>query len=79
LEGCPAPHHFTPEETCDLLGAFGGIYIRGDSLMRQFSQGLYLLLSNSFNIVRDDHEECSGNQVFTNGKECTSNRQQERI
>lgn len=70
LEGCPTPHVFSPEETCDLLNAFGGVYIRGDSLMRQFAQGVYLLLANSFNIVRDDHEECSGNRVFTSGKEC---------
>lgn len=72
LEGCPAPHRFSPEETCDLLNAFGGVYLRGDSLMRQFAQGIYLLLAGSFDIVRDDHEECSGNQVFTHGKECES-------
>lgn len=39
LPGCPAPHVFTPAETCDLLTAFGGLYVVGDSLMRQFTQG----------------------------------------
>lgn len=39
MPGCPQPHFFTGREACDLLNAFGGIYLRGDSLMRQFAQG----------------------------------------
>lgn len=71
LPDCGQPHVFTPAETCDLLGAFGGVYIRGDSLMRQFAQGLFLLLRNSFDIVREDAKEgCEGNEVFTNGRQC---------
>ncbi|GAA5869150.1 hypothetical protein JCM1840_004307 [Sporobolomyces johnsonii] len=70
VEGCPAPHIFSPQEACDLVLAFGGIYNRGDSLMRQFAQGLFLLLANSFNLVYDKHEVCSGNDLFTNGMFC---------
>ncbi|KAI5478724.1 ABC transporter [Pseudohyphozyma bogoriensis] len=68
--GCPQPHHFTPSEACDLLLAFGGAFIRGDSLMRQFTQGLFILFSNSFELVRDHKDFCSGDTVFTNGFDC---------
>ncbi|GJN93792.1 hypothetical protein Rhopal_006850-T1 [Rhodotorula paludigena] len=70
VEGCPAPHIFSPAEACDLLSAFGGVFTRGDSLMRQFTQGLFILLSNSFAIANDPDRLCTGNSIFTNGKHC---------
>ncbi|GAA5979275.1 hypothetical protein JCM11641_001979 [Rhodosporidiobolus odoratus] len=70
VEDCPAPHVFSPEEACDLISSFGGIFNRGDSLMRQFTQGLYLVLTSSFDQVGDEHEACSGNKLFTNGRLC---------
>ncbi|BGP51411.1 hypothetical protein JCM10450v2_007353 [Rhodotorula kratochvilovae] len=72
VDGCPAPHIFTPAEACDLVSAFGGIYNRGDSLMRQFTQGLFLLLANSFDLVYDHKDECAGDALFTNGRSCKS-------
>lgn len=38
LESCPQPHVFTPAEACDLLHAFGGVYIQGDGFMRQAAE-----------------------------------------
>lgn len=71
MEGCPPPHLFTPAETCDLLASFGGIRFVGDSLMRQFAQGVFLLLTNNFRgLVRDQYKKCVGNGVFTNGRYC---------
>ncbi|GAA6034726.1 hypothetical protein JCM8097_001140 [Rhodosporidiobolus ruineniae] len=70
IEGCPAPHKFTAEEACDLVSAFGGIFSRGDSLMRQWSQGVFLLLESSFDQVKTKKEYCAGNKLFTNGVEC---------
>ncbi|GAA5839055.1 hypothetical protein JCM9279_002578 [Rhodotorula babjevae] len=73
LDGCPAPHIFSPAETCDLLSAFGGVYTRGDSLMRQFTQGLFLLLANSFDLMRVPMRKCVGEGIFTEGKACKGN------
>ncbi|GAA5933777.1 hypothetical protein JCM3775_000281 [Rhodotorula graminis] len=70
LDGCPAPHIFSPAETCDLLSAFGGVYTRGDSLMRQFAQGVFLLLANSFDLMRVPMRKCVGEGIFTQGKAC---------
>ncbi|GAA5891594.1 hypothetical protein JCM8208_007333 [Rhodotorula glutinis] len=70
VDGCPAPHIFSPAETCDLLSAFGGVYLRGDSLMRQFTQGIFLLLANSFDLMRVPMRKCVGEGIFTQGKAC---------
>jgi len=44
----------------------------GDSLLRQFAQGVFLLLTDSFSgLVQPGSErKCHGNGVFTNGKYC---------
>lgn len=34
VPNCPTPHIFTAAEACDLLLAFGGFLLRGDSLVR---------------------------------------------
>ncbi|BGO95332.1 hypothetical protein NBRC10512_004349 [Rhodotorula toruloides] len=70
LDGCPPPHTFSPRETCDLVSAFGGIYNRGDSLMRQFAQGLFMLLANSLDLVYAHKDGCQGTRIFTNGTFC---------
>lgn len=71
VEGCPPPHLFSPAEACDLISSFGGIRMQGDSLMRQFVQGVLLLLTNSFReLVRDSFSKCRGNDVFVNGRFC---------
>ncbi|EGU11442.1 Glycoprotein gp2 [Rhodotorula toruloides ATCC 204091] len=70
LDGCPPPHAFSPREACDLVSAFGGIFNRGDSLMRQFAQGLFMLLANSLDLVYAHKDECQGTRIFTNGTFC---------
>lgn len=40
------------------------------TVMRQFTQGLFILLSNSFAIAKDLDLLCTGNSIFTNGKYC---------
>lgn len=37
-------HVFSPAEACDLLGAFGSLYIRGDSFMRHFFHTLLMVI-----------------------------------
>ncbi|KAK4702720.1 hypothetical protein P7C70_g3500, partial [Phenoliferia sp. Uapishka_3] len=70
LANCPQPHIFTPEETCDLLGAFGGVFLRGDSLIRHLAQSLFFLLTDSLDVVRDNHDHCMGESLFTHGRVC---------
>ncbi|KAM0752156.1 hypothetical protein T439DRAFT_379262 [Meredithblackwellia eburnea MCA 4105] len=70
LPDCPAPHIFTPEEACDLLSAFGGVFFRGDSIARFFSSSLFFLISDSLDIVTSHHQECAGESYYLNGKKC---------
>lgn len=44
LPGCPAPHVYTTAEACDLVESFGGIFLRGDSLVRHLQTALLMLL-----------------------------------
>ncbi|GAA5875154.1 hypothetical protein JCM1840_007267 [Sporobolomyces johnsonii] len=65
LEECPPPHLYTPEEACDLLRAFGGMMLRGDSLIRHVVNALFVLLSGrSDGAVDTDGERCRGNAMF---------------
>lgn len=70
MPNCPDPHVFTPQETCDLLGSFGGIFLRGDSLVRHLSQALMFLLTNSLDIVSDHQDDCFGEGLFSHGRQC---------
>merc|ERR1711939_385157 len=71
LEGCPPMHAFQPDEACDLLGAFGGIFFRGDSIMRQFFQGATAATTSSLALAHDQ-VNCSGNDLFVNSYDCKS-------
>lgn len=44
LPNCPPPHVYPTAEACDLLNAFGGIFIQGDSLTRHVMNSLLMLL-----------------------------------
>lgn len=46
--------------------------MQGDSLLRQFSQGVFLLLTDSFSglVESGAEKECYGNGVFTEGMYC---------
>ncbi|KAL8280669.1 hypothetical protein RQP46_006992 [Phenoliferia psychrophenolica] len=70
LPNCPDPHIFSAQETCDLLGAFGGVFLRGDSLVRHMSQSLMFLLTNSLDVVSANHQNCTGEDLFSHGRQC---------
>lgn len=38
--------------------------------MRQFAQGLFLLLGQTLDLVMDHKEKCTGNDLFINSKTC---------
>lgn len=44
LDGCKQPHVFTSSEACDLVTSFGGIFMKGDSLIRHLHTALMMLL-----------------------------------
>lgn len=46
--------------------------MQGDSLLRQFAQGVFLLLTDSFSglVELGAEKECHGNGVFTEGMYC---------
>lgn len=44
LGGCGQPHVFDQAEACDLVEAFGGIFMKGDSLVRHVHYALMMLL-----------------------------------
>merc|ERR1711939_401411 len=69
IDGCPAPHIFDSSEACDLLSAFGGVLVRGDSIMRQFFQGLATTTTNSLDLSYDK-TNCKAGALFTNAKYC---------
>lgn len=44
LQGCAKPHVFTSEEACDLVQSFGGLFLKGDSMVRHLHTALMMLL-----------------------------------
>ncbi|GAA5824400.1 hypothetical protein JCM11251_000406 [Rhodosporidiobolus azoricus] len=68
-EGCRAPHLYEREEACDLLKAFGGVMLRGDSFVRHVVNALFILLSGSNGgAVMEEGERCRGNAMFDDRK-----------
>lgn len=68
---CPAPRVFTSAEACDLLGAFGGLFLRGDSFVRHVMNALQIILSGAADgAVFANKEFCTGDQLFDDGKQC---------
>ncbi|GAA5867346.1 hypothetical protein JCM8547_003315 [Rhodosporidiobolus lusitaniae] len=67
--GCREPHLYTPEEACDLLGAYGGVMFRGDSFVRHVVNALFILLSGREDgAVGEEGERCRGNAMFDDRK-----------
>lgn len=70
-EGCAPPHVYTSAEACDLVDAFGGIFLRGDSLMRHVTNALFMILRNSREgAVLQDQDVCFGDRMFDDQKDC---------
>merc|ERR1711939_5820 len=69
--GCPPLHVYSSEEALDLLSAFGGVLIRGDSIMRQLFQGLEISISETLDLSNDP-EQCNSERLFTSSKYCKS-------
>ncbi|KAK4705815.1 hypothetical protein P7C70_g387, partial [Phenoliferia sp. Uapishka_3] len=70
-DACPRPHVFTSAEACDLLGAFGGLNLNGDSLTRHLTNAIFLILTNKpGGAVWEMGDTCQGDHLFDDGKEC---------
>ncbi|GAA5981480.1 hypothetical protein JCM11641_004777 [Rhodosporidiobolus odoratus] len=68
-QGCAEPHLYTPEEACDLLQAFGGMMLRGDSFVRHVVNALFILLTGrESGAVEKEGERCRGNAMFDDRK-----------
>ncbi|BGO95669.1 hypothetical protein NBRC10512_007365 [Rhodotorula toruloides] len=74
LPHCPQPHIFTRLEACDLLeNGFGGVLLRGDSLMRHLTNALFLILRDRPDGAVQDPEArqvCWGDRLFDDKKDC---------
>ncbi|BGP17301.1 hypothetical protein JCM10213_009095 [Rhodosporidiobolus nylandii] len=67
--GCAEPHLYTKEEACDLLRAYGGVMLRGDSFVRHVTNALFILLSGRQDgAVLSEGERCRGNAMFDDRK-----------
>lgn len=65
---CGTPHIFSSAEACDLLRAFGGMMVRGDSLTRHVFNAFMMLLTDRLDgAVLDEKEACRGEAVFRDG------------
>ncbi|KAI5478752.1 hypothetical protein MNV49_004677 [Pseudohyphozyma bogoriensis] len=67
IEGCKAPHVFDTAEACDLIQAFGGVFLKGDSFMRHLVNALFILVSNRTDGAVEDaakRAECRGDSMF---------------
>lgn len=68
---CPRPHIYSQAEACDLLGAFGGVLLRGDSLTRHLSSALMIILKGKRDgAVNRMHDVCWGDRMFDDRNDC---------
>ncbi|GAA5879961.1 hypothetical protein JCM8547_008601 [Rhodosporidiobolus lusitaniae] len=72
-EGCELPRVWTKEEACELMSAFGGLYVLGDSYSRHILTALLIILHgrldgavNNF----DTTDDCRGEHMFMDNKSC---------
>ncbi|KAK4049346.1 hypothetical protein OIO90_005475 [Microbotryomycetes sp. JL221] len=62
---CPRPHIFKSDDACDLVEAFGGLYMRGDSLTRHLSNALFMILRDRPDgAVYAQQDHCTGDTMF---------------
>ncbi|GAA5982904.1 hypothetical protein JCM11641_002622 [Rhodosporidiobolus odoratus] len=70
---CGVPKVYSQVEACEILSAFGGLYIAGDSFGRHVLSALLIILRDRIDgAVRDfaTTEDCRGEQAFDDGKLC---------
>ncbi|KAM0790413.1 hypothetical protein ACM66B_003294 [Microbotryomycetes sp. NB124-2] len=74
LPHCPQPHVFSKDEACDLLeNGFGGLYLRGDSLVRHLTNALFIILRDRRDGATADkalQQTCWGDRMFDDKKDC---------
>ncbi|GAA5999599.1 uncharacterized protein JCM10292_004261 [Rhodotorula paludigena] len=71
-KACPLPKVYSPEEACELLGAFGGVHMAGDSLVRHTYSALLMIVTGRVDPVVDAAatSDCRGDHFFDDGKAC---------
>ncbi|GAA6015772.1 hypothetical protein JCM10207_008790 [Rhodosporidiobolus poonsookiae] len=70
---CEMPRAYSPEEACELLSAFGGMFLTGDSYVRHLYSALLMLLRDRTDGAVVDYEttdDCRADQLFDDGKHC---------
>ncbi|GAA6015776.1 hypothetical protein JCM10207_008791 [Rhodosporidiobolus poonsookiae] len=70
---CELPKVYSPEETCELLSAFGGVFLTGDSFIRHLHSALLMLLRGRIDGATKDFlttDDCRGDMLFDDGKLC---------
>ncbi|GAA5825057.1 hypothetical protein JCM11251_006079 [Rhodosporidiobolus azoricus] len=70
---CELPRVYKPEEACELLSAFGGVFLTGDSFVRHLHSALLMLLRGRVDGAVQDYlltDDCRGDMLFDDGKLC---------
>ncbi|GAA5941972.1 hypothetical protein JCM3775_004303 [Rhodotorula graminis] len=70
---CEVLKVYSPDEACELLSAFGGLYLTGDSLGRHIFSALLMILRGRIDGAVTDFEttsDCRGEHMFDDGKTC---------
>ncbi|BGO95641.1 hypothetical protein NBRC10512_004316 [Rhodotorula toruloides] len=74
LPGCSPPHVYSAAEACDLLeNSFGGLLLRGDSLVRHLANALFIILRGRRDgaITKGEARDiCWGDRMFDDKKNC---------
>ncbi|GAA6034739.1 hypothetical protein JCM8097_001146 [Rhodosporidiobolus ruineniae] len=72
-KACGKPHVYSAEEACELLSAYGGLFLTGDSYARHILTALLIILRDRNDGAVVDYtstDDCRGEQVFDDGKLC---------
>ncbi|GAA6057221.1 hypothetical protein JCM3770_003268 [Rhodotorula araucariae] len=70
---CEIPRVYSADEACELLGAFGGLYLTGDSFGRHIYSALLMILRGRIDGAVTDFDttdDCRGEHMFDDGKLC---------
>ncbi|GAA5907888.1 hypothetical protein JCM8208_001977 [Rhodotorula glutinis] len=70
---CDVSKVYSADEACELLSAFGGLYLTGDSFGRHLYSALLMILRGRIDGAVTDFEttsDCRGEHMFDDGKLC---------
>ncbi|BGP41395.1 hypothetical protein JCM10449v2_005373 [Rhodotorula kratochvilovae] len=70
---CEVPKVYSADEACELLSAFGGLYLTGDSFGRHLYSALLMILRGRIDGAVTDFDttdDCRGEHMFDDGKLC---------